>query len=74
MAHKMEKLEIKNVLLDRLICDKCGTEMKWDGVCYTTYPAQYPYSCPECHSTMIVDNPNYPKYYLELSDGTMLEL
>lgn len=74
MANKMEALKVKNVLVDRLLCDKCGAVMEWDGVVYTTYPAQYPYSCPECHNSQTTTNKTYPIYYLELSDGTMLQL
>ena len=71
---KMEMLKIKNVLVDRLLCDKCGEPMKWDGVAYTTYPPQYPYSYPNCNSQEVTVNKTYPIYYLELSDGTMLQL
>lgn len=74
MANKMEILKVKNVLVDRLLCDKCGAVMEQDGVAYATYPPQYPYSCPECHSCQITANKTYPVYYLELSDGTILEL
>ena len=74
MANKMEHIGIKGVLLDRLLCDKCGAEMHFDGVELTTYPPKYPYTCPECHHQQTSNRFNYPVYYLELEDGTMLEL
>ena len=36
--HKMESLKIKNILVDRLICDKCKSALVWDGTMYSTYP------------------------------------
>lgn len=74
MSNKMEILKVKNVLVDRLLCDTCGVEMEWDGVAYTTYPPQYPYTCPICHAQTSSAKMTYPVYYLELSDGTMLQL
>ena len=70
----MEHLNIKSVLVDRLLCDKCGTVMCSDGIVYTTYPPQYPYTCPECHHQQVSNKSHYPVYYLELSDRIMLEL
>jgi len=29
-------------------CIKCGAEMDFDGTVLTSYPAQYPHTCPEC--------------------------
>ena len=74
MSHKMEQLEIKNVLVDKLYCDECGTEMQPYGMVYTTFPPQYPYICPKCDNKTISTNGAYPTYYLELSDGTMLKI
>lgn len=74
MANKIEYVGIKGVLVDRFLCDKCGATMQFDGVMLTTWPPQYPYTCPECHNQQISDKSHYPTYYLELSDGTMLEL
>jgi hypothetical protein len=31
-----------------LLCDECGTEMKWNGVILTSYPPKYPHMCPKC--------------------------
>ena len=49
MSNRMESLQIKQVLVDRFLCDKCGAAMQFDGVVLTTWPPQYPYTCPECH-------------------------
>ena len=74
MSHKMEQLTIKNVLVDRLLCDECGEEMQPYGMVYTTYPPQYPYICPKCDYKITSTEGTYPIYYLELSDGTMLKI
>ena len=74
MSHKMEQLKIKNVLVDKLYCDDCGTEMQPYGMVYTTFPPQYPYICPLCDNKTISIEGTYPIYYLELSDGTMLKI
>ena len=74
MSNKLESLQIKQVLIDRFLCDKCGATMNFDGVVLTTWPPKYPYTCPECHHQQVSDKSHYPAYYLELSDGTMLEL
>ena len=74
MGNKLESLQIKQVLVDRFLCEKCGATMQFDGVVLTSWPPQYPYTCPECHHQQISDKSHYPIYYLELSDGTMVEL
>ena len=74
MSHKMERLKIIDVLVDKLYCDKCGTEMQSYGMVYTTFPAQYPYICPLCDNKTISTEGTYPIYYLELSNGTMLKV
>lgn len=73
MGVRTDLVKVKNVLVDRLLCDDCGAEMQWGGQIYTTYPPQYPYTCPKCGNQQSVDK-TYPTYYLELSDGTMLQL
>ena len=72
--YKMEVLKVKNVLVDKLLCDKCGAVMELENVGSLTYPALYSYICPDCHSSETTTNKTYPAYYLELSDGTMLQL
>ena len=72
--YKMEVLKVKNVLVDKLLCDKCGAVMELENVGYLTYPTLYSYSCPDGHSSETTTNKTYPTYYLELSDGTMLQL
>ena len=74
MANKMEYVGIKGVLVDRLLCDKCGATMQFEGIMLTDYPPTYLHICPECHNKEISKKSDYPTYYLELSDGTMLEL
>lgn len=74
MSNKMESLQIKRVLVDRFLCEKCGATMQSDGIVLTTWPPQYPYTCPECHHQQVSDKSHYPAYYLELSDGTMIEI
>ena len=74
MSHKMEQLKIKNILVDKLYCDDCGTEMQPYGMVYTTFSPQYPYICPLCDNKTISIEGTYPIYYLELSDGTMLKI
>ena len=74
MGNKLESLQIKQVLVDRFLCEKCGATMQFYGVVLTSWPPQYPYTCPECHHQQISDKSHYPIYYLELSDGTMVEL
>lgn len=73
MGVRTDILRVKNILVDKLLCDHCGSQMQWDGQVYTTYPPQYPYICPNCENRSVVDK-TYPIYYLELSDGTMLQI
>lgn len=74
MGNKMERFDIKGVLVDRLLCDKCGSVMSQDGVVYSTWPPLYPYTCPNCNHQQVSEKSHYPAYYLELSDGTMVEI
>ena len=74
MSNKTEYLKIKGVLVDRFLCDKCGAAMHPDGIEFTTWPPQYPYTCPECNHRQVSNKSYYPAYYLELSDGTILPL
>lgn len=50
--------------IERLYCDKCGTEMQWTGVCLTSYPAQYPHKCPNCGEEVHTTGVFYPKQTL----------
>jgi len=46
---------------EKKLC-KCGGELKWEGVTMTSYPPQYPYTCPKCG-----------KRYIYRTDGTRWE-
>ncbi len=45
-------MTIKKILVKPYImagyCDKCGGRLRATGLCYTTYPAYFEYSCEEC--------------------------
>lgn len=43
----LDKKEVKTYIV-RLYCNNCGHEMENNGVMFTSYPAQYPYECPNC--------------------------
>lgn len=43
MAEKSTKLVTYQV---DYFCDECGEPMKWNGICLTEYPAQYPPQYP----------------------------
>ena len=43
----VKKTEVKT-FINRIYCDKCGTEMRTSPVLLTTYPPQYQYECPKC--------------------------
>lgn len=35
-------------VVHRVYCDDCDIELEFDNVVLTSYPAQYPYHCPNC--------------------------
>lgn len=40
---------INNLIKSNKICPDCNSEMLVDtGICLTTYPPQYHFTCPEC--------------------------
>ena len=43
----VKEVEVK-VFEEYLYCDKCGAEMKHQGIVLCTYPPQYPYICSSC--------------------------
>lgn len=43
----VKEVEVK-VFEERLYCDKCGTEMEYDGRVLCSYPPKYPYTRPSC--------------------------
>lgn len=46
--------------VDKLMCEKCGTEMKQKGnVCYTTDPPKFAHVCEKCGET-IITHERYP--------------
>lgn len=51
----MIKSEDVKVERARLYCDKCGTEMVFDGMVYTTDPPKYPHTCPNCRHEDVAD-------------------
>lgn len=46
----IKKYKVKNIYITKVFCDKCGEELIPTGMCFTTYPAQYPFKCknPNC--------------------------
>lgn len=68
-----EVLEVKNILLTKLICDKCGAAMFSTGIVFPTYPPQYEYQCPCCGASTNADH-IYPQYQLECSNGDLINL
>ena len=57
----VKKTEVRTYI-NRLYCDKCGTEMETSPVVLTTYPPQYQYKCPKCGECTVSTN-SYP--YIE---------
>lgn len=55
--------EVK-VYMDRLYCDVCDEEMEFTGMVLTSYPPQYPHSCPKC-GHRITTTEQYPKVRYE---------
>ena len=47
----MEQLIEVKAFRSVYLCDTCGTEMEWNGVCYTSNPPLYPHVCPKCFAT-----------------------
>ena len=47
---------------ERIYCD-CGGEYVWNGICLTTYPAQYPHVCSNegCLDKMTMSGQSYPR-------------
>ena len=43
----LKRREVKTYQVE-LICDECGTPMKFTGIVYTSYPGQYEHRCPKC--------------------------
>lgn len=44
------------------LCDECRKEnLKWTGVCLTSYPAQYPHQCPGCGAQETFTGICYPR-------------
>lgn len=68
-----EHVEIRSIVIEKLLCDTCGTEMQLDPVVLTTFPPQYQYKCPKCQITIINDKV-YPKCRAILSNGEDLWL
>lgn len=44
----MVKEKKAKISVEHLYCDKCGTEMEWTGIWYTTDPPQCLHRCPKC--------------------------
>ena len=64
----LEKKEAKTYIV-RLYCNNCGNEMESTGVVLTSYPAQYPYECPNC-GWKTTANEQYPKIeYQEINNN-----
>ena len=42
---QIEKVE---TVIKHAMCPHCGSEMEFDGLVYTTYPEQFPHTCPKC--------------------------
>lgn len=54
----VKEVEIK-VFEERLYCDKCGAEMKHNGLILCSDPLQYPHVCPSC-GWDIISTTKYP--------------
>lgn len=63
-----ETVGIERVVIERLLCDKCGTQMKSEPITLTTFPPQFPYKCPKCGYTTTAPGV-YPHYKLMLNNG-----
>ena len=48
-----EYVEIRSIVIEKLLCDTCGSEMELEPIVLTTFPAQYQYKCPACGSTNV---------------------
>jgi len=46
MPEKLQK--VKSYQVD-YFCDECGEPMRWNEICLTSYPAQYPHVCKNGH-------------------------
>ena len=46
----LKKRYVKRIYIEEVICDKCGSKMKSNGVVLCSFPAKYPYHCtnPDC--------------------------
>ena len=56
----IKKVELR-AYKDKLMCDKCDSEMVPEQVMYTTSPPRFNHVCPNCKSeTMTYDSP-YPR-------------
>ena len=64
MAEKFNKLVTFQV---DYFCDECDEPMKWNGICLTSYPAQYPHSCKNGHGKTFLCS--YPTTAYELERG-----
>lgn len=55
-----------NVVYRHQYCDKCGAELEYSslGIVLTTYPAQYPHTCPQCGEQYTFDKV-YPTVVFE---------
>lgn len=62
---KTFKRQIKYKVVQRLYCDKCGTEMESTGIVYTSYPPSYPHVCPKCGEGKVTSE-IYPNSFEEL--------
>lgn len=49
-----KRQEIKKYLV-WVECPECGTSLAADGNVLTSYPPQYPYTCPKCGYQTVLD-------------------
>ena len=47
--------------MERMLCDKCNTEMEHNDVVLAGFPLQYVHVCPECGNKQIGYGHTYPR-------------